>query len=156
MDTLINFLIDWGYWGMFIAAFLAGTVFPFSSETILLGLLYPSLGLNATICVIIATIGNSLGGLTCYYIGRVGNMDWIYKLFKVPEAKLRRMKIILYKRSGFIAFFAFLPGIGTIIAITLGLIRSHLGVVTISMVLGKLMRYILIALFAKGVFSYLV
>lgn len=156
MESIIAFLIDWGYWGMLISAFLAGTIVPFSSETILLALLHPSLGLDPTICVIVATIGNTLGGLTCYFIGRAGNMDWIYKYFKVSEVKLRRMKIILYKRSGFVAFFAFLPGIGTVIAITLGLIRSHLGVVTISMIAGKLLRYILIAFFAEGVFSYFV
>lgn len=38
MDTIINFLINWGYWGMLAAAFLAGSFFPFSSEAVMAGL----------------------------------------------------------------------------------------------------------------------
>ena len=36
MDTMLQFLTEWGYWGVFILAFLAGTVLPFSSEAVLL------------------------------------------------------------------------------------------------------------------------
>ena len=32
MDVIIQFLIDWGYWGLFIGSFVAGSVIPFSSE----------------------------------------------------------------------------------------------------------------------------
>ena len=39
MDAIIAFLIDWGYWGMLLSAFLAGSFFPFSSEAVMLGLL---------------------------------------------------------------------------------------------------------------------
>ena len=31
MDFIIHFLTQYGYWGMFLAAFLAGSFFPFSS-----------------------------------------------------------------------------------------------------------------------------
>lgn len=156
MDAITAFLTDWGYWGMFIAAALAGSAFPFSSEAILIGLLHPSVGLNTTACIIVATIGNTLGGMTCYYIGTTGKLEWIQKIAKVSEVRLRQMRIYLYKRSGFIAFFTFLPGIGTLIAITLGFIRSHMGIVSSSMFLGKLSRYIVVALVAKGLFSYFI
>ena len=32
---LISFLVEWGYWGMLVAAFLAGSFFPFSSEAVM-------------------------------------------------------------------------------------------------------------------------
>ena len=35
---LISFLVEWGYWGMLVAAFLAGSFFPFSSEAVMAGL----------------------------------------------------------------------------------------------------------------------
>ena len=35
MSWIISFLIDWGYWGMLAAAFLAGSFFPFSSEAVM-------------------------------------------------------------------------------------------------------------------------
>ena len=39
MDFIITFLTQYGYWGMFLAAFLAGSVFPFSSEAVILALM---------------------------------------------------------------------------------------------------------------------
>ena len=38
MDAILNCLVDWGYWGMLISAFLAGSFFPFSSEAVMVGL----------------------------------------------------------------------------------------------------------------------
>ena len=35
MDAIIDFLIGYGYWGMLLASFLAGSVFPFSSELVM-------------------------------------------------------------------------------------------------------------------------
>ena len=43
---IISFLVEWGYWGMLVAAFLAGSFFPFSSEAVMIGLL--AAGLYAT------------------------------------------------------------------------------------------------------------
>ena len=38
MDAFVDILIQHGYWGMFVAAFLAASVFPFSSEAVMVGL----------------------------------------------------------------------------------------------------------------------
>lgn len=54
-------LIDFGYWGMLLSSFLAGSVFPFSSEAIMLGLL--AAGLNPVYLIIYATIGNVAGSM---------------------------------------------------------------------------------------------
>ncbi|MGL4493074.1 MAG: DedA family protein, partial [Tannerellaceae bacterium] len=54
----MDFLIEWGYIGVFIAAFLAGTVVPFSSEVVLTGVLL--LGAGYWPCMIAATLGNTL------------------------------------------------------------------------------------------------
>ena len=35
MDAILQFLIDWGYWGLFLGSFIAGSVLPFSSEAVL-------------------------------------------------------------------------------------------------------------------------
>ena len=39
MDVIISLLISYGYWGMLITAFVAGSFFPFSSEAVMTGLL---------------------------------------------------------------------------------------------------------------------
>ena len=49
MDTMLQFLTEWGYWGMFISAFLAGTVLPFSSEAVLLACI--GLGLDPILSI---------------------------------------------------------------------------------------------------------
>ena len=54
--TITDILIDYGYWGMFIAAFIAGSVFPFSSEAVMAGLQLA--GLAPLPLFIWGTIGN--------------------------------------------------------------------------------------------------
>ena len=39
MEQLVELLVEWGPMGMFVAAFLAGSFFPFSSEVVMLTLL---------------------------------------------------------------------------------------------------------------------
>ena len=45
MDAILQFLIDWGYWGLFLGSFIAGSVLPFSSEAVLAACVGP-LGLD--------------------------------------------------------------------------------------------------------------
>ena len=37
-------LVDWGYWGMFLSAFLAGSIIPANSEIVLSALLALEIG----------------------------------------------------------------------------------------------------------------
>ena len=100
IDTLIQLLIDWGYAGLFISALLAGSIIPFSSELVMLALV--KVGLNPAICVLAATLGNTMGGMTCYYMGHLGKTDWIEKYFKVKQEKIDKMQrclSALYRRS---------------------------------------------------------
>ena len=75
MDALIDILIDFGYWGMLAAAFLAGSFFPFSSEAVMTALV--AVGLDPVQLTIYATIGNVAGGLFNYGVGRMGRLDWL-------------------------------------------------------------------------------
>ena len=156
MDAFINFLIEWGYLGMFLSAVLAGSVVPFSSEAVLAALVLPSTGLSPVICLLSASAGNLLGSLTCYAMGRMGRMDWLEKYFHMKREKVERMQAYLNGRSGFMAFFAFLPIIGSVIAVALGFLRSNIWVVSISMLAGKMLRYILVILAARGLIDLMV
>ena len=93
VDTLIQLLIDWGYAGLFISALLAGSIVPFSSELVMIALV--KVGLSPAICVLAATLGNTAGGMTCYYMGRLGKTDWIEKYFKVKKKKIHSNNIRL-------------------------------------------------------------
>ena len=43
MEQVIDFFIEWGYVGIFLSAFLAGSVLPFSSELVLVALVQAGL-----------------------------------------------------------------------------------------------------------------
>lgn len=139
IDTLIQLLIDWGYVGLFISALLAGSIIPFSSELVLVALV--NVELSPAVCVLSAALGNTVGGMTCYYMGRLGRIDWIEKYFKVKKEKIDRMQHFLQGKGALMAFFAFLPFVGEAIAIALGFMRSNLMLTTVSMFIGKLLRY---------------
>lgn len=156
MDTIIQFLIEWSYLGMFVASFLAGSIIPFSSEAVLVALVHPATGLDLTACLVSASIGNTLGGMTCYSLGRLGKTDWLTKFFRMDKEKIDKMQIYLHNKSGFMGFFAFLPILGSIIAVALGFIRSNFGIVSLSMFVGKSLRYFLVILAARGLFSFFI
>jgi membrane protein YqaA with SNARE-associated domain len=60
-----------GYLGLFLSAFLAATILPVASEVVLLSML--GLGYDPILCLIIATIGNTLGAILNYFIGYIGH-----------------------------------------------------------------------------------
>lgn len=147
-------MTDWGYVGMFVAAFLAGSVVPLSSEAVLLALLLPGAGLNPVLCVVSATFGNLLGSLTCYWIGHLGKVEWLEKYFHIKKEKVDGMRRYLNGRGCWVAFFSFLPFVGDLISVALGFMRSNLLGVTLFMLAGKAVRFAVVAMAAKGVFSF--
>lgn len=154
VNSLIQLLIDWGIPGLFLSALLAGSIIPFSSELVLVALV--KVGLNPTACILAAALGNTLGGMTCYYMGRLGKIDWIEKYFKVKKEKVDKMVLSLQSKGALMAFFAFLPFVGEVIAIALGFMRSNVWYTTIAMFAGKLIRYILMLLALKGAIDLVV
>jgi len=141
-------MIEWGYLGMFLSALIAGTVVPFSSEAVLVALI--SMGLNPVVCVLTATAGNMIGGMTCYWLGTLGNMVWIEKYFGVNQKKLERAERFVRGRGAWMAFFMFIPFLGEAIGVVLGLMRANVWITSFAMFLGKSFRYIAIAATAMG------
>lgn len=139
IDSLIQLLINWGYPGMFVSAFIAGSVLPFASELVLAALI--KLGLNPMGCLIAATLGNTLGGMTCYFIGHLGKLEWIEKYLHIKPEKIAKTQKFLQGKGSFMAFFAFVPVIGSAIAVTLGYMRGNVWITTFSMMAGKALRY---------------
>ena len=150
MEAITEFLIDWGYWGLFLSAFVAGSILPFSSEAVMVVLV--RMGLDPVGCVAAAALGNTLGGMTCYWIGTLGRTEWITRL-GVSTRQLARARKFLAGRGALMAFFAFLPTIGEAIAIVLGLMRSNVWLTAGSMLVGKTLRYIVILASFEGVVS---
>ena len=142
METITEFLIDWGYWGLFFSALIAGSVLPFSSEAVMVVL--AGMGLDPVGCVVAAALGNTLGGMTCYWMGHLGNMEWIEKYFHVKKEKMDRAERFVHGRGAWMAFFAFIPILGSAISIVLGMMRANIWIVILAMTIGKILRYALL------------
>ena len=143
MGALIDILIDFGYWGMLAAAFLAGSFFPFSSEAVMTALV--AVGLDPVQLTIYATIGNVAGGLFNYGVGRMGRLDWIEKYLHVSKESLDKATKFMGGHGAWMGFFAFVPILGSAITICLGLMRANIIISVISITLGKFIRYAILA-----------
>lgn len=150
MEAIVQFLTDWGYPGLFLSALVAGSILPFSSEAVMIVLV--RMGLDPVWCIVAASLGNTLGGMTCYWIGSLGKAEWIVKL-GVTTRQLARARKFLAGRGALMAFFAFLPTIGEAIAIVLGLMRSNVWLTSSSMLAGKALRYIVVLASVEGALS---
>ena len=143
MDSVVDILVNYGYWGMLIAAFIAGSFFPFSSEAVMLGLI--AAGLEPLPLVIYGTIGNTAGSMFNYGVGRMGKTEWIERFLRVKKDALDRAERFMAGHGAWMGFFAFLPILGSAISIALGLMRANVLISLTSIFIGKLLRYVLIA-----------
>lgn len=137
-------MTDWLYTGIFFSSFLAATILPLSSEAVLSAAIAG--GVNIEGAIASATLGNWLGGMSSFYLGRLGKWTWINKFFSVEKSKIEQLHFKYAKYGVILAFFAWLPIIGDLIAIALGYFRCNIKYTALLMLAGKLMRYILWAL----------
>ena len=146
-------LAEWGYVGLFIASFLAATIIPFSSELVLSILIAKNYDLSTSLFV--ASIGNWIGGLSSYLIGRIGSWNTIEKYLRVKRKNILLWKIKIDSWGGILAFLCWLPVLGDPIAIALGFFRTNVVIVAVFMLIGKFVRYLIWAMITYWGFSFL-
>ena len=139
VDTLIEFFKDYGYWGMGLLAFLSGTVVPIASEVLLLFFL--GIGLDALGLTLVATLGNTLGGITCFMLGYLTSKERVQKLLRIPDRRMKRADALIQKYGYWVASVSFLPAIGEVLLVALGVMRVNKYKVLAVMAVGKLIRY---------------
>jgi membrane protein YqaA with SNARE-associated domain len=149
MESLNEFFINYGYIGMCLAAFLAGTFVPFNSEVVMAALIATT-SMDPWITVISGTIGNVAGTIFNYYIGRIWDVQTISKWMRIKEKRLVKTKNYVENKGSWIAMFTFLPIFGSAIAIALGILRANVWGVTFFSFIGKFSRYILVVLSVKA------
>lgn len=136
--------IELGYIGLFLCSFLASTIIPLSSDVVLSALIV--LKYDPVLCVILATAGNFLGGMTSYGIGYLGKIEWLNKIKKIDKSKIDTFYIKIKKYGVFAALFAWLPFVGDLIAISLGFFKVNPTLVSILMLIGRFVRFLVITL----------
>ena len=152
VDLIIDFFKDYGYLGMGVLAFLSGTVVPITSEVLLVFFL--KLGLNAIGITLVATLGNTLGGITCFMIGYLTNKQHVQKLFKIPDKRMKRADIMIQKYGYWTAGISFVPLIGETLLVMLGVMRVDKYKVIAVMAAGKFIRYVSITISYTGLSGY--
>lgn len=132
MDALLS--PEASLWSLFASSFLAATLLPGGSELVLVGVLkmHPQLYWPA---LVMGTVGNTLGGLTSYFIGRI---------FPKPTTENRGLKYV-EKFGSASMLFAWTPIIGDALCVAAGWLRLNWLWVTLFMAIGKFARYFVIA-----------
>ncbi|MBK8677353.1 MAG: DedA family protein [Sphingobacteriales bacterium] len=140
-----------GYFGLFAASFLGATIVPFSSDVVVVGMVYAGY-YNIGWIIIIATIGNWLGGLSSYYLGYLGKWQWLERYFGIKHQQLVQTQYYLNKYGLWLAFFSWLPFLGDLFCAGMGFFKTNLRITALLMLLGKLLKYAAVAwLTLKGI-----
>jgi membrane protein YqaA with SNARE-associated domain len=153
MDWLINLMSEYGYWGMGVLAFLSGSIVPITSEVLLVFFL--SVGLNAVALTLVASFGNTLGGITCFFMGRIVSKERAVAFFKITPRRMQRADRIIQRYGYWAAAISFVPVIGETLLVMLGVMRVSWWRVAIVMAVGKLIRYAFITFSYTGVMQLL-
>ena len=120
-------------WALFASSFLAATLLPGGSEFVFAGILnakphlyWPALA--------VATVGNTLGGMSSYLIGRV-----------IPQrAELKGLKWVQSYGSP-VLLAAWVPILGDPLCVAAGWLRINPWLSALFMTIGKFARYLAIA-----------
>lgn len=146
MEWLLGLLSDFwqthALWLMFASAFLSATVLPGNSEIIFIALAIPKLALGTWLStdifllLFMATLGNGLGSLTTYGIGR-----WIPQFRPKNHRTLWVMKQ-LQRYGSLTLLLSWLPIVGDLFCALAGWLRLNFIVSCFFIFLGKLVRYV--------------
>lgn len=144
MDTLfaghigdLGSLGSFGLSGLFLASFLAATLLPGGSEAVFLAVIaaWPA---QIAPALILATLGNTLGGMSSYALARLLPERTAHRLGERPLALARRW-------GAPILALAWLPLLGDLLCVAAGWLRLPWLPSALWMALGKFLRYAFIA-----------
>jgi len=137
-----DFWLNHALWLMFASALLSATVLPGNSEAVFVALIVPKLasgngfGEDIIGLILVATIGNGLGSLTTYAVGR-----WL-PAWKPKQHRIEAAQELL-RRYGLVALLlSWLPVVGDLICALAGWLRLDLARCSLFIFLGKFIRYV--------------
>lgn len=133
------------YASLFLTAFVAATLFPAGSEAVLVGLLLAGDQPVASL-LIVATVGNVLGSLVNWVLGR-----WIEHFrdrpwFPVKPAALAKAQSWYQRYGKWSLLLSWAPIIGDPLTVAAGLMRERLGVFLLLVTIAKFSRYLILTL----------
>jgi membrane protein YqaA with SNARE-associated domain len=135
--------------GLFAAAFLAATIVPFSSEIVLATALTTS-GQPWTALIAIATVGNVLGSIVNWYLGRALASEKAARIIRVKRENLARAESWYHRWGRWSLLLSWAPVIGDPLTVVAGFLREPLWFFIPVVIVAKTGRYLAVAAFTAG------
>jgi len=137
------------YIGLFLAAFGAATLLPLQSEALLVGLLLSN---NYWLwsLLAVATLGNVLGSLVNWWLGRGIERFRERRWFPVSPKHLETARKHYQRYGHWSLLLSWLPIIGDPLTLVAGIMREPLGRFLLIVTLAKGARYAVLALVTLG------
>ena len=134
----------WPYLSLFAIAFLAATILPAQSEFALAALIATG-RLDPWLLILVATIGNVLGSVINWLIGRFLHRCRARPWFPIPARALERAERT-YRRWGiWTLLLSWVPIIGDPLTVVAGLLRAPLRLFLPLVTVAKAGRYLVVA-----------
>lgn len=141
-----------GYGGLFVTAFLAATLLPLSSEAVLAALATAD-GFDAAALVAVATVGNVLGAMVNWLLGRYCLRWRDRRWFPIDLDRLDAASRWFRRYGVWSLLFAWLPVIGDPLTFVAGVLGVRLRVFVPLVAIGKAARYAAVAGLAWSLFG---
>ncbi|MBF6039031.1 DedA family protein [Pseudomonas sp. P154a] len=137
------------YLGLFLAAFGAATLLPLQSEAVLVGLLLSDRYWLWSLLAI-ATLGNVLGSLVNWWLGRSIERFRDRRWFPVSPRHLEQARQHYQRYGHWSLLLSWVPIIGDPLTLVAGVMREPLGRFLLMVTLAKAARYGVLALATLG------
>lgn len=131
------------YFSLFLTSFASATLLPGGSEALFLYLL--SQKLDPILLLSVATLGNTLGSLTNYLLGKYAT-DFALSKGYMKEKHLTKASSLFEKYGAWSLLFSWLPIIGDPLTFVAGIVRYAWWKFCIIVCFAKLARYFFIYL----------
>ncbi|MCW8986381.1 MAG: DedA family protein [Gammaproteobacteria bacterium] len=128
-------------WILFISAFISSTLFPGGSEAVL-AYLASDTEHTFIVLVAVATLGNTLGGMTSWGVGRLISIR--YSTERLSKASQQKAVERLQQYGSPVLLLSWLPVIGDPLCVAAGWLRIHWLQSLLFISVGKLLRYIVV------------
>ncbi|MDE3737475.1 DedA family protein [Pseudomonas resinovorans] len=137
------------YLGLFLSAFGAATLLPLQSEAVLVALLLAKAH-PAWALVAVATVGNVLGSLVNWWLGRYLEHFHDRRWFPVKPAQLAKAQAFYHRYGRWSLLLAWVPLIGDPLTLVAGVMRESFWVFLALVTLAKAGRYLVLAALTLG------
>jgi membrane protein YqaA with SNARE-associated domain len=132
------------YLSLFTIAFLAATILPLQSESVLTGLL--ALSQQPWVLLIaVASLGNTLGAVVNWWLGRGAQRFQNHKWFPVTPQQLEKATITYSRFGRWSLLLSWLPVVGDALTVVAGVLREKLWIFVALVGIGKTARYLALA-----------